>query len=107
MTWPQHWTLDQKREAQRLKMIKYRAEKRDYLRLYEQKRYLSRHVKRRELIFRDRTCRLCGIALATPIHGAYRTVVHCSTCSKDVRTINRLKMREWRTKNARRIPTFA
>lgn len=107
MTFPQHLSLEEKREANRLKMAKYRAENRDKVRLLDRKRYPKRHEQRRKVIFEGKKCALCGILLVTPIYGAVGTRVHCVSCASDKKTILRLRMRLWRKKkNAGRISKY-
>ena len=103
MTFPVHYTLEQRREAQRLKMAKYRATHREYCKQKDNERYPKRQIKRHSLVFNDKCCKLCSISLATPIYGADKgTKVHCLSCSKDKKTITRLAMRKWRKKQTRK-----
>lgn len=98
MTFAKHLTEEEKREANRIKAARYRAKNPAYFKLYEKKRNPVRYAKERAKIFKGKKCLLCEIPLATPVYGAIGTKIHCLSCSKDLRTISRLRMRKWREK---------
>ena len=103
MTFPVHYTLEQRQRAERLKMAKYRATHREYFKQKDKERSAKRQIKLHALTFAGKFCKLCGIPLATPIYGAVSTKVHCVTCAQDKRTQNRERMRLWRKKQNARI----
>lgn len=98
MTFAKHLTLEERREANRIKSALYRANNPERFKVYEQRRRLKRREQNRIKTFLGRRCKLCDIDLTTPLYGAHGTRVHCLSCSKDTRSIRRLAMREWRKK---------
>lgn len=92
MTFPLHYTKEQRSEARK----QYRLKNRSRFLAYDRKRQAKRVIAKHYKTFEGKSCQNCGIALTTPIYGAKGTKVHCHSCAMNKKELNRINMRKWR-----------